>query len=142
MDTTANSASLVARASRPCESCSRHTGETPVPLPSENQLTHEWPNNYPIEEREFLQAEGRCRDASVWPGTGSSAPAVIPKRAGGAVFEVLAAMPERSQQHAQMLLQRIEMGLARGGHERVPVQNDYHLVPFERQLLQPLAEIK
>src|SRR5258705_6460856 len=28
---------LVARASRPCDSCNRHTGETPVPLPSENQ---------------------------------------------------------------------------------------------------------
>jgi hypothetical protein len=25
------------RASRPCESCNRHTGETPVPLPSQNQ---------------------------------------------------------------------------------------------------------
>ena len=28
---------VVARASRPCESCNRHTGETPVPPPSENQ---------------------------------------------------------------------------------------------------------
>src|SRR5947209_1496022 len=28
---------VVARASRPCESCNRHTGETPVPLPSQNQ---------------------------------------------------------------------------------------------------------
>src|SRR5947209_5197963 len=28
---------VVARASRPCESCNRHTGETPVPLPFENQ---------------------------------------------------------------------------------------------------------
>ena len=28
---------VVARASRPCESCNRHTGETPVPLPSEIQ---------------------------------------------------------------------------------------------------------
>ena len=28
---------VVARASRPCESCSRHTGETPVPLPSGDQ---------------------------------------------------------------------------------------------------------
>src|SRR6266496_5169332 len=28
---------VVARASRPCESCNRRTGETPVPLPSENQ---------------------------------------------------------------------------------------------------------
>jgi len=31
---TMNQASeIVARASRPCESCDRHTGETPVPLP-------------------------------------------------------------------------------------------------------------
>ena len=83
--------SVVARASRPCESCNRHTGlpapglrqagETPVPLPS----------------------------------------AVIPKRARRAVLEVLAAMPERSQQHTQMLPQRIKMGLARGGHEWMPV---------------------
>jgi len=29
--------SVVARASRPCESCNRHTGGTPVPLPSENR---------------------------------------------------------------------------------------------------------
>src|SRR5438309_11955767 len=29
---------VVTRASRPCESCNRHTGETPVPLPSENQM--------------------------------------------------------------------------------------------------------
>ncbi len=28
---------IVARASRPCESCHRHAGETPLPLPSENQ---------------------------------------------------------------------------------------------------------
>ena len=28
---------IVARASRPCESCDRHAGGTPVPLPSENQ---------------------------------------------------------------------------------------------------------
>src|SRR5436190_857044 len=28
---------LKARASRPCESCNQHTGETPVPLPPEHQ---------------------------------------------------------------------------------------------------------
>src|SRR5213594_2828768 len=28
---------LQARASRPCESCNQHTGETPVPLPTERQ---------------------------------------------------------------------------------------------------------
>src|SRR5437660_11536982 len=66
---------------------------------------------------------------------GLSTPAVIPKRAGGAVFEVLAPMLKRSQQHAQMLPQRIKMGLARGGHEWMPVLNDDLLFPFQRQLL-------
>src|SRR5438046_8759559 len=33
----AGASTVVARASRPCESCNRHTGGTPVPLPSESQ---------------------------------------------------------------------------------------------------------
>ena len=40
-------------ASRPCEWCNQHTGETPVPLPSENQLAEEKPNKYLIDVREF-----------------------------------------------------------------------------------------
>ena len=72
-----------------------------------------------IYETEYLGR--RCCAECIRCSTGPSTPAVIPKRAGRAVLQVLAAMPERSQQHAQMLAQRIKMGLARGSHEWVTV---------------------
>src|SRR5437667_7048232 len=71
-----------------------------------------------------------------------STPAVIPQRAGRAVFEVFAAMPDRSNQHAQMLAQRIKMSLPRGGHEWMPVENHHLLFPFPRQPLKAVAEFK
>src|SRR5436309_13919590 len=79
---------------------------------------------------------------SILGSSGQSTTAVIPKRAGRAVFEVLATMAECSKQHAQMFPRRIKMCLARGGHEWMPAQNDDLLFPFQRQLLQPLAEFK
>src|SRR6266571_3559756 len=37
LDRTAFAEDVVARASRPCESCNQHTGGTPVTLPTEHQ---------------------------------------------------------------------------------------------------------
>src|SRR5207249_801345 len=82
----------------------------------------------------------RCRPGSLRGLAGSSAPPVIPERAGRALFEVLAPVAERLQQHVEMLPQRVEMGLARGRHKEMPVQNDEFLVPTGGELLQSLAE--
>src|SRR5438094_2562425 len=64
--------SVVARASRPCESCHQRTGETPVPLPSESDSwnptlntcrTPVWPGAHgaPIPADQEIGAPARFR---------------------------------------------------------------------------------
>src|SRR5205814_3254991 len=83
-----------------------------------------------------------CRAESLCGLTGQSPPPVVPQCAGRAVLEVLAPVSEGLPQHPQMLSQRIEMRLTRGGHQRMPVQNQNFLPSTPRQSLQSVAEFK
>src|SRR5213082_2106227 len=69
-----------------------------------------------------------------------SAP-VIPERAPGTVFEILAPMPKRPPQHAQMLPQGIEMRFAGRRDHWMTMQNNQFLSALSRLLPEPFAEL-
>ena len=92
-----------------------------------------------MEYLSFLAVRKKRRRRRV--GIRFSPPAVVPQGAGFAAFQ-RAPVEEHAHQQFEVVPHRVQPHLPRGGHQRMPVQNDNLPVRFPGQLLQPLAQFQ